>query len=148
MNRWALWQLGRWLEAQFGPLRLLALYLVSGLGGSVAVYFFSAPSSLTAGASGAIFGLFAAQFVVLKRLRRDTSALIPVLVLNVAFSFVPGISLFGHLGGAAAGALIGAAFAFAPRGSRTQVQVAACAGALLLFGLLIVARTALLTAGF
>jgi membrane associated rhomboid family serine protease len=148
MNMWALWVLGRDLEAHFGRVRFLTLYLLSGLGGSVAVYLFSDESGLTAGASGAIFGLFAAQFVVLKRLRKDTSALIPILIINAVISFVPGISFFGHLGGAVAGAMVGAAFAYAPRGQRTRLQVLAGIGMVVLFLALILTRTAALNAGF
>ncbi len=98
-----LWVLGRTLEAVLGPLRFLALYLASGLGGSVAVFLFAARIPRAAGASGAIFGLFAALFIVLKRLGRDTSSVVPILIINIAISFVPGISLAAHLGGLVTG---------------------------------------------
>jgi membrane associated rhomboid family serine protease len=132
MNMWALWVLGRTLEAVLGPLRFLVLYLVAGLGGSVSVYLFANPHAPTAGASGAIFGLFAALFVVLKRLKRDTSSVIPILVINLVISFVPGISLAAHLGGFVTGGLLAAAFAYAPRGRRNQVQALAAIGMVLL----------------
>ncbi|HEX5598159.1 MAG TPA: rhomboid family intramembrane serine protease [Micromonosporaceae bacterium] len=122
LNMWALWIIGRTLEGALGPARFLALYLVSGLGGSVAVYYF-APTGLTAGASGAIFGLFAALFVILRRLGRDTSGVVPILVINLVFTFtVPGISIAGHLGGMAIGAATAAILAYAPRHRRTMVQ--------------------------
>lgn len=136
MNMWALWILGRALEGMLGPVRFLALYLVSGLGGSVAVFLFSDPHSASAGASGAIFGLFAALFVVLKRLGRDTSAVIPILVLNIAISFVPGISLAGHLGGLVTGAIVAVALAYAPRQIRNPIQAAAVVGMLLVLAAL------------
>jgi membrane associated rhomboid family serine protease len=143
LNMWALWVLGRILEGVLGPIRFLALYLVSGLGGSVAVYVF-APDAPTVGASGAIFGLFAGLFIVLKRLGRDTSSVIPILVLNIAISFVPGISLAGHLGGLVTGAIIAAALAYAPRTSRNLV-VGGVVGALLaVFAVLVVVQTAAL----
>src|SRR4029453_8285496 len=53
-----------------GSPTFLPLYLARGLGGSVAVFLFANPHSASAGASGAIFGLFAALFIVLKRLGR------------------------------------------------------------------------------
>jgi membrane associated rhomboid family serine protease len=112
-NMWALWVLGRTLEAVLGPVRFLALYMVAGLGGSVAVYLFT-PDTGAAGASGAIFGLFAALFIILKRLKRDTSSIIPLLVINLAISFLPGISLAAHIGGLVTGAIVAFALAYSP----------------------------------
>jgi membrane associated rhomboid family serine protease len=130
-NMYALWVLGRALEAVLGPGRFLALYLLSGFGGGVAVVLFAAPHSLTAGASGAIFGLFSAWFVLLRRLGRDTSFLVPLLVINLVLSFVlPAVSLAGHLGGLITGAIVAAAIAFAPRKNRSRVQLAGLAGVL------------------
>jgi membrane associated rhomboid family serine protease len=144
-NMWALWVLGRSLEAVLGPVRFLVLYLVSGLGGAVAVLFFSEPHSLSAGASGAIFGLFAALFIVLRRLGRDTSSVIPLLVINIAISFVPGISLADHLGGLVTGGVVAFALAYAPLRSRSKIQLAGVAAVVLfIIGLGIVALNGLL----
>ncbi|MEU1687441.1 rhomboid family intramembrane serine protease [Micromonospora sp. NPDC005707] len=146
LNMWALWVLGRTLEAVLGPLRFLALYLIAGLGGNVAVYLFSAPNQPAVGASTAIFGLFAAIFVIMRRLGRDTSAIVPILVINLIFTFtVPGISVAGHLGGLVVGALMALVLAYAPRMRRTAFQVAG--GAILLVALLgmVLVRTAALT---
>lgn len=135
LNMWALWMLGRSLEAALGPLRFLALYLLAGLGGSVAAYVFS-PGAISAGASGAIFGLFAGLLIVLKRLRRDTSTVLPVILINLVLTFtIPNISIAGHLGGFVVGGLVALGLAYAPRNGRTAVQVATIAGvALLLVG--------------
>ncbi|MGI5212741.1 rhomboid family intramembrane serine protease [Plantactinospora sp. CA-290183] len=123
MNMWALWVLGRSLEATLGPLRFLGLYLVAGLGGNVAAYLFSLPNQMTAGASTAIFGLFAALFVIMRKLGRDTSAVIPILVINLVFTFtVSNISVAGHLGGLALGAVMALVLAYAPRARRTLFQ--------------------------
>jgi membrane associated rhomboid family serine protease len=125
-NMMLLWQLGRYLEEKLGPLRFTGLYLLAGLGGNVAAYLVS-PNSLSAGASTAVFGLFAAFFVILRRLGRDTSAVIGILVINLVLTFtIPGISIAGHLGGLVTGALVGAALAYAPAKNRTAVQVAGC----------------------
>jgi membrane associated rhomboid family serine protease len=143
MNMWALWVLGRLLEAVLGPARFLGLYLVSGLGGSVAVYLFGDQAAPTAGASGAIFGLFAALIVVLRRLRRSVAGVVPILVINLIFTFsVPGISIAGHLGGMVTGGVVAAGLAYAPRSARTAVQVAVIAGT----SLVLVALTAWWTA--
>lgn len=124
LNMWGLWVLGRTLEAVLGPLRFLALYLIAGIGGNVAAYLFSPVYSNTVGASTAIFGLFAAIFVIMRRLGRDTSAIVPILVINLIFTFtVPGISIAGHLGGLVAGAVMALVLAYAPRTRRTLFQV-------------------------
>ncbi|PWU60114.1 rhomboid family intramembrane serine protease [Micromonospora globispora] len=146
LNMWALWVLGRTLEAVLGPLRFLALYLIAGLGGNVAVYVFSAPNHPAVGASTAIFGLFAAIFVIMRRLGRDTSAIVPILVINLIFTFtVPGISIAGHLGGLVTGAVMALVLAYAPRMRRTIFQAAG--GAIILVALLglVIVRTAMLT---
>jgi membrane associated rhomboid family serine protease len=140
LNMWALWILGRTLEGVLGPVRFLVLYFVSGLGGSVAAYLFT-PASVGVGASGAIFGLFAALFVVLRRLGRDTSSVLPVLVINIAISFAPGISLAAHLGGLVTGAVLALALAYAPRKSRNLVVGGTVAALLLFMGTLVVIQT-------
>jgi membrane associated rhomboid family serine protease len=145
MNMWALWILGRALEGVLGPVRFLTLYIVSGLGGGVAAYAFS-PASATAGASGAIFGLFAALFIVLKRLGRDTSSVIPILVINIVISFVPGISLAGHLGGLLTGAIVATAMAYAPPKSRNLIVAVTVAALVVLMVLVVVAQTVALHA--
>jgi membrane associated rhomboid family serine protease len=126
MNTWALWILGRSLEAALGPGRFLALYLIAGFGGNVAAYVFQ-PGALSAGASTAIFGLFAALFLTLRKLRRDTSTVLPVIIINLVFTFaVPGISIAGHIGGLVTGGVAGAGMAYAPQARRTLIQAAVC----------------------
>lgn len=145
-NMWALWVLGRPLEALFGPVRFLAIYLVCGIGGNVAVYVF-APNSLSAGASTAIFGLFAVFFFVLRKLGRSVATLVPLLVINLVITFsVPGISVAGHVGGLITGALVGVGVTYAPRSRRTQIQAAVIVGALVLLSLATVWKTGQLNA--
>lgn len=143
LNMWALWMLGRTLEATLGPLRFLALYLIAGFGGNVAAYLFTNPMRETAGASTAIFGLFAALFVIMRRLGRDTSSVIPVLVVNLVITFaVPGISIAGHLGGLVTGVAMALVLAYAPRARRTLFQ----AGGGVLIGLVLAGLTLIQTA--
>jgi membrane associated rhomboid family serine protease len=141
-NMWALWILGRSLEAVLGPLRFLALYLLAGIGGNVACFLID-QTGPAAGASTALFGLFAAFFVVLRRLGRDTSAVIGLLVVNLVLTFaVPGISIAGHLGGLVTGALVGAILAYAPSNRRKLIQWAGSGAVFVLLALLTVAGTA------
>lgn len=123
LNMYALWMLGRNLEAALGPIRFLALYLLAGLGGNVAAYVFTAQNAATAGASTAVFGLFAGIFVLLRKLGQSTAQILPIILINVVFTFtVPSISVAGHLGGLVIGAVVAAILAYAPRAHRTLVQ--------------------------
>ncbi|MEU5907948.1 rhomboid family intramembrane serine protease [Micromonospora sp. NPDC047527] len=143
LNMWALWVLGRSLEANLGRARFAALYLIAGLGGNVAAYLFSAQNSATAGASTAVFGLFAALIIIERKMGRDISQVIPILVINLVFTLtVPGISIPGHLGGLAVGAAMALVLAYAPRGRRTLVQVGGGAIILLILLALALFRTA------
>jgi membrane associated rhomboid family serine protease len=146
MNMYALWILGRDLERALGPLRFAGLYLLAGLGGNVAAYLFAAPNVPTAGASTAVFGLMAAIFVILKRLNLSVAPILPVIVINVVFTFaVANISVAGHLGGLAVGAVAAAVIAYAPSGRRNLVQGIGLAIILLLLIVLTAYRTMALT---
>jgi membrane associated rhomboid family serine protease len=148
-NMWALYVIGPPLEAALGRLRFVALYVMSALGGSVVVYLLSSLGAATAGASGAVFGLFGATFVVGRRLNMDTRWVIGLIVINLVITFVvPNISWQGHLGGLVTGAVVAAAYAYAPRKNRNAVQISATAGLFLLFLLLIWWRTANLLSMF
>jgi len=106
-NMIALWVIGRDLEQVLGQARFLVVYFVSLLGGSLVVFLFENPGSVTAGASGAVFGLMGGLAVVLLRLRRSPWPALSIILLNVVISFVvPGISILGHLGGLLFGAAV------------------------------------------
>lgn len=127
-NMYMLWLIGRQVEQVFGHVRYLALFLIAGLGGSVASYVFSDPSTLSAGASGAIFGLMGALVVAGHALRADVTQVLVLIGINLAFGFlVGGIDWRAHLGGLVTGAVVAAVLAYAPRAHRTVVQVAGCA---------------------
>ncbi|MGH8878085.1 MAG: rhomboid family intramembrane serine protease, partial [Stackebrandtia sp.] len=141
-NMYVLWVVGRHLERDLGPVRYLALYLLSGLGGNVLTYLVEAPNTASAGASGCIFGLFGAMVLINRKLGRDNSGIYVVVGLNLVLTFtIPGISWTGHLGGLITGAALGAALAHAPRQNRTLIQTGAFAAALVVFVLLILWRT-------
>lgn len=106
LNMLALWMLGQTLEPMLGRARYLALYLISGLGGSVAVAVI-APTTATVGASGAIFGLMASLLIIGRHLGANVTGILVILGINFAFGFfVGGIAWQAHLGGAIVGALI------------------------------------------
>lgn len=134
-NMVALWMVGPFLEVSLGRLRYVTLYLVSAVAGSVGMLLAAdlagtvqAWNTQGLGASGAVFGLFGAVLVVLRRTGRSAGGIVGVIVLNVIIGFVvPGIAWQAHLGGLAAGALLGAAYAYAPRDRRRLVGVGASA---------------------
>jgi len=129
-NMLALWWIGAPLEAVLGRARYLALYLISGLGGSALVLLL-APDALTLGASGAIFGLFGATAVFVKRLRQDMRPVLMLLGLNLLFTFTwSNISWQGHIGGLVTGVLVAIGMAYAPRERRRQVQWGTCVAVL------------------
>ncbi|SMS14488.1 GlpG protein (membrane protein of glp regulon) [Levilactobacillus zymae] len=110
MNMITLYFVGIQLEAAFGHLRYLGIFLLAGVGGNIASFCFS--DSLSAGASTAIFGLFGA-FLMLGEsfwhnavIRQLANTFLAFIVMNLAFDlFTPGIDLAGHVGGLIAGFL-------------------------------------------
>ena len=153
-NMWALYIIGPPLETLLGRLRFGALYALSALGGSVLVYLLSAMSDATAGASGAIFGLFGATFIVARRLNLDVRWLVGLIVLNLVLTFAAplvigqAISWQGHVGGLVTGLFITAAYVYAPRAYRNQVQVGVSVATFVVFVLLAYWRTAELVATY
>ena len=130
-NMYALWLVGPYLENLLGRVRFLVLYLVSAFGGSVFFLLLASPFKPqqwfggAVGASGAVFGLFAALVVVNRRLGRESRSIIIVIVINALLSFIPGIAWQAHLGGLLTGAAVAAVLAYAPAGPRrTLIQAA------------------------
>ncbi|WP_354004687.1 rhomboid family intramembrane serine protease [Ruania suaedae] len=145
-NMYALWIVGPFLEQMLGRWRFAALYLVSALGGSVAVVLLTSPENAgipTVGASGAVFGLFAAIAVVLRRTGRDARQILVVIAINVVLTFtIAAISWQAHLGGLVIGAALGTLFAYLPKERRSVGAVLGVAGMTLLLGVLTVALLA------
>jgi membrane associated rhomboid family serine protease len=118
LNMFALWSLGQYLEPMLGRARFAALYLISGVGGQVAVTLLAGSPTRdglmtgtdrpwitgVVGASGAIFGLFGALLVLNRHLGRSSTAMYATIAINAAFGFLyPGISWQAHLGGLVTG---------------------------------------------
>ncbi len=105
-NMFLLFMLGRLIEPALGTPRFLLLYFASLLGGSLGALLLD-PNALTVGASGAVFGLFGAGFILARFRGMNTlaSELGLLIVINLVFTFASprNISAGGHLGGLAAG---------------------------------------------
>ena len=121
LNMWCLLIIGRLIEPALGKWRFLALYLLSGLGGSVAYYLLGNPLEPAAGASGAIFGLFGAYFVLARRSSANTSGIVALIGINLVFSFViPNVAWQAHIGGLVTGLAVAGGFALARRQRRDR----------------------------
>lgn len=145
-NMWALWVVGPQLEQVLGRLRYTVLYFLSALGGNVLLYLVS-PGQEAVGASGAIFGLFAAYFVVGRRLGADTRGIAFLILINLMFTFTfSGIAWEGHVGGLVTGAVLAASFAYAPRDRQRVVQGSASVLVTAVLVVLTMLQTATLTA--
>jgi len=147
MNGYALYLFGNLIEAEEGPVRFAAAYLVTGLVASAASYAFGEPIVVSAGASGAIFGLFGV-FLGTAWVKRDVAFYaarvrnaISLILLNVFFMFaVPGIDWRAHLGGLLAGLVLG--LIAGTRRTSNTIFALACAALLLVGSGLVVWRTA------
>lgn len=127
-NMFALAIVGAPIEAELGRVRFGALYLVSALGGSVASYLLSHANQIGVGASGAIFGLMGAYFVIARRRAWETGTIVALIVLNLLVGFAAAtIDWRAHVGGLVTGAIVSAGMiALAPQRSRhSGPQVAA-----------------------
>lgn len=145
-NMYALYIVGPPLEALLGRVRFVALYLLTGLAGSVLAYVLVAPYVPELGASGAIFGLFGALLVVGRRLRLNVQPIALTIGFNLVLSFwLPNISWQAHIGGLLAGAALGAAWAYAPRPSRTAIQIGSSVALIAVLVVAVVLRTHNLT---
>jgi membrane associated rhomboid family serine protease len=128
-NMYILYWLGTMLEPVMGHVRFAALYFASLLAGSFGALLLS-PNAVTVGASGAVFGLMGAAFVLQRARGIDPmqSGLGPIILINLVLGFViPNVSIGGHLGGLIGGVLC--AFAMervGERGRGVLLPVAAC----------------------
>ena len=141
-NMWALYIVGPGLEQVLGRVRFLAVYLLSAVGGSVLFYYLVPPNQPALGASGAIFGLFGAWFVVSRRLHLDSRGIIMLIGINLALSLVyrSTIAWQDHVGGLITGAVITAAYVYAPRKSQAAVQVIATVAAIVFLAVAVMIR--------
>ncbi|WCK53373.1 rhomboid family intramembrane serine protease [Aneurinibacillus sp. Ricciae_BoGa-3] len=138
LNGFALWQLGTAVEQIYGSYRFLFIYMLAGIAGAVASFVFS--TSLSAGASGAIFGLFGAllyfgtqnKVLFFRTMGRNV---IVVLLVNLVFGFVSigMIDNYAHLGGLFGGFLASAVVGL----PRTRFRPAQQIGAFIILAVLL-----------
>lgn len=153
-NMFALYTLGQYLEPLLGRARFVVLYLVSAIGGQVAVVLFAGSPTIqglntgldrdwvtgVVGASGAIFGLFGALLVLNRHLGRSSAGMYITIAINAAISFMPGISWQAHLGGFVTGLACAGAIAVFRRRDNRQLAWMALAAVLALLVAVVVAK--------
>ncbi|WP_329300665.1 rhomboid family intramembrane serine protease [Streptomyces sp. NBC_00659] len=145
-NMVSLWWIGGPLEAALGRARYITLYFVSGLAGSALSYLLASPQQPSLGASGAIFGLFGATAVLMRRLNYDMRPVIALLVINLIFTFGwSNIAWQAHIGGLIGGVVVGYAMVHAPSKRRNLVQYGVSALMLVAVVVTTLLRTAQLT---
>ena len=143
-NMFVLWQLGTMMEPAIGRVRFGVIFLVSVLAGSLGVLLIS-PNEVTVGASGGVFGLMGAAVVFMRSRGIDPMASgLPMWIgLNLLITFaLPGISIGGHLGGLAGGALAALAMFELPRAVRGLPRAAPVLAALALGALAVAGSVA------
>ncbi|TFV98260.1 rhomboid family intramembrane serine protease [Leifsonia flava] len=138
LNMYTLWIFGQLLEGLLGRGRFLALYLISGLAGSVAVLWLASPYMPVVGASGAIFGLMGAFLVIQRRLGGNMTQLLVLVGINLVIGFIPGTNIAwqAHVGGLVAGAVMGLIFVETRNVRQRTLQTVLIAGLALLLVIL------------
>ncbi|OJX80773.1 rhomboid family intramembrane serine protease [Leifsonia sp. 71-9] len=125
LNMYTLWIFGSILEPMLGRLRFLGLFLISGFAGSVGVLLLGNPLQPVVGASGAIFGMFGAFFIIQRRLGGNATQILVLVALNIGIGFLPGLNIAwqAHVGGLIGGVLVGLIYVETRRASRRALQL-------------------------
>jgi membrane associated rhomboid family serine protease len=134
-NMDSLWIFGRVIEPILGRARFLTLYLISAFAGSVGVLWLSGAGTMVYGASGAIFGLMAAYFVILRSVGGNTTQMVGLIAINLVSGFIiQGVAWQAHLGGMIAGGVVAyiySRYRYSGQESRRRFLVSLTIGALL-----------------
>lgn len=126
MNMWALKILGTQVENFYGHIKTLIIFLYSGIVGNLLSLILMPETTISAGASGAIFGLMGAilYFALNQRtymadaLRKE---ILPVIIINLLSGFIiSGINMYAHVGGLIGGMLISIALGIKYKTSKTE----------------------------
>jgi membrane associated rhomboid family serine protease len=145
LNMYSLYIFGQVLEPMLGRARFAALYLIALFGGSVGVLWLASPDSWVVGASGAIFGLMAAYFVVLRKLGQNSSQMLGLIAINLVFGFVSsGVSWQGHIGGLVTGGVVALVLANTRQISQQAAQRLGLVSVVIILALMTVFRANLL----
>jgi len=140
MNSVALYYLGTLVERIYGSGRFVFIYIFAGFAGSLGSFIWN--TSISAGASGAIFGCFGALLFLARTnprffFRTMGSSFIVIIVINLIFGFVaPNVDNAGHIGGLVGG-FLAASIVSLPKQKKLYIQIPAFICTLLLVGSLL-----------
>jgi membrane associated rhomboid family serine protease len=128
-NSYALWMVGQQVEKLYGSPKFVLLYLATGVAGVLGSYYYN-PGTISAGASGAIMGLFGVLFAFGFRYRHSIppffkkavgTGVLPVIVINLIIGFtIPQIDNSAHIAGLVCGALLAAVIPYMMPGAETS----------------------------
>lgn len=117
MNMYFLNSVGDTFESLYGSLNFLIIYLLCGIMGNLFTYAFGEITSVSAGASTSLYGLFGLALGIMfnyrdnEFLRQFGSSFIGIVAINIIYSFmVPGIGITGHIGGLLGGFILAGFF--------------------------------------
>ena len=130
LNMYFLYQIGPVFEKLYGSRNFLIIYLLAGIMGNLLTFAFGSPSTVSAGASTSLYGLFGLAIGIMLNYKGDSmlssfgASFLSVIAINIVYSLInPSIGLLGHLGGLLAGVILAGIFPVINRSLPTSTQV-------------------------
>jgi membrane associated rhomboid family serine protease len=140
-SMFSLFIFGRVLEPMIGRWRFALLYVFSAVGGAVAVDYLASPTTAVIGATGAIFGLIAGLFFIVRKQGGNMSQLIVLVVLNLVLALIVGAVWQVYIGGLVFGALTGLIYTQFSRQRQKNTETLLLVALAVLIVILTVARS-------
>ncbi len=134
LNMYFLSQIGPVFERLYGSRNFLIIYLLAGIMGNLLTFAFGNPSTVSAGASTSLYGLFGLALGIMLNYRGDSmlssfgASFLSIIAINIVYSLLsPSIGLLGHLGGLLGGVILAGIFPVINRSLSTGTQVVSVA---------------------
>lgn len=129
-NMYFLYQIGPIFERLYGSRNFLIIYLLAGIMGNLVSFAFGNPSTVSAGASTSLYGLFGLALGIMLNYRGDSmlssfgASFLSVIAINIIYSLLsPSVGMLGHLGGLLAGVILAGVFPVINRSLATSTQI-------------------------
>jgi membrane associated rhomboid family serine protease len=117
------------VEVMVGKSRFLTLFVVTGIGGNVLSYLIAPAAGVSAGASGAIFGVMGAYVVLALIRHKPMGPVVALIAINLVIGFTGNIEWQAHIGGLVTGAVLALAYQYASTLRQVTREVAVTVGA-------------------
>ncbi|MDU2599447.1 rhomboid family intramembrane serine protease [Anaerococcus sp.] len=144
LNMYFLYQIGPVFEKLYGSRNFLIIYLLAGIMGNLLTFAFGSSSTVSAGASTSLYGLFGLAIGIMLNYKGDSmlssfgASFLSVIAINIVYSLInPSIGLLGHLGGLLAGVILAGIFPVINRSLPTSTQVISASAYIILAILLV-----------